>query len=275
MSIIKHVLKNGNEKITSLYGNRTFMMRGKKVSDFHKGIDLIDAKNKSDYVIAFEDGVVISSRDEVKGYDEKKSSGNYVYLNHDNNYQTRYFHMAYGTVMVKEGDRVKKGDVLGYTGATGWVTGIHVHFEIKENGVNQDPLPYLEGKKHILKDKVYLGELQEVNVNVNQITVSTLNDSLRVRDNPNGNILGYVKNGTYNFYDKVASGDYEWYKIGDNMWIAYSDEWASVNYKKEEVLEKEEEKKEANYELIYTCDKNDVYAIRLYKGEKLYIKKEK
>ena len=32
MSIIKHVLKNGNEKITSLYGNRTFMMRGKKVS---------------------------------------------------------------------------------------------------------------------------------------------------------------------------------------------------------------------------------------------------
>ena len=192
MSFIKHVLKNSNEKITSLYGSRTFMMRGKKVSDFHKGIDLIDAKNKSDYVIAFEDGVVISSRDEVKGYDEKKSSGNYVYLNHDNNYQTRYFHMAYGTVMVKEGDRVKKGDILGYTGATGWVTGTHVHFEIKENGINQDPLPYLEGKKQILKDKVYLGKLQVANENVNQITISALNDSLRVRDNPNGNILGFV-----------------------------------------------------------------------------------
>lgn len=265
MSIVNHVLKNGNEKITSSYGNRTFTINDKKVSDFHKGIDLIDANTKSDYVVAFEDGIVIAYRDEVKGYDEKKSSGNYVYIKHENNYQTRYYHMAYGTVVVKTGDRVKKGDILGYTGATGWVTGTHVHFEIKENEINQDPLPYLEGKKQIQKTKIYLGEPQEIDINTNQITINEKNNELRVRDKPNGNILGYLKNGTYNFYDKERNKDYDWYKIGDNMWIAYSVDWAKVNYKKE---------KKEEYELVYTCEENDIYAIKLYKGEKLYIKRQ-
>ena len=156
-NIINHVLKNQNEKITSNYGNRSFYMQDRLVSDFHKGIDLIDKNEKNDHIIAFEDGIVIETRDSVEGYDATKSAGNYVYIKHDNNYTTRYLHMKLGSVRVKKGDKVKKGSIIGYTGATGDVTGTHVHFEIRNNNIAEDPLPYLEGRNKIIKTKIYLG----------------------------------------------------------------------------------------------------------------------
>ena len=309
MAIINHVLKNNNEKITSKYGNRTFMMRGKKVSDFHRGIDLIDKNSKSDYIIAYEGGVVIDARDGIEGYDTVKSSGNYVYIKHNDTYTTKYQHMKLGSVKVKKGDTINKGDIIGYTGATGYATGIHLHFEIRKNNIQEDPLPYLEGTKTITKEKTYISTPVARNNTKDQIEVTI--DNLRIRDNPNGNILGYVKKGIYNIISKETKDNYTWYQIETNKYIAYSPTWA-ILYEKDNTtkaledltsqIKMQEEKinsltKEnedlkqtiSNYEekinnltnkledtnnsLIYTVTKNDIYAIKLFKGETLYIKK--
>ena len=142
------VLKNGYEYMTSGYGNRTYTMNGKKVSDFHLGIDLVSSKYGTDYIVAFADGVVTYAGTNG-GY------GNVVYINHGSGYQTRYAHQKY--LNVKVGQAVKKGDVLGYMGATGNVTGPHVHFEVRINGNTVNPYDYVFNGKTIDSNTDYTG----------------------------------------------------------------------------------------------------------------------
>lgn len=289
-NIINHVLKNQNEKITSNYGNRSFYMQDRLVSDFHKGIDLIDKNEKNDHIIAFEDGIVIETRDSVEGYDATKSAGNYVYIKHDNNYTTRYLHMKLGSVRVKKGDKVKKGSIIGYTGATGYVTGTHVHFEIRNNNIAEDPLPYLEGTNKIIKTKIYLGTKVTKDTTKDQIMIKENVTDLRVRESPNGKILGYINPGIYNIISKDTKDGYDWYQIDTDNYIAYDPKWATLYLKetslnidlekqieilkqKVEQLTKENESLKEEGKLIYTATQNDIYAIKLYQGEKLYLKK--
>lgn len=289
-NIINHVLKNQNEKITSNYGNRSFYMQDRLVSDFHKGIDLIDKNEKNDHIIAFEDGIVIETRDSVEGYDATKSAGNYVYIKHDNNYTTRYLHMKLGSVRVKKGDKVKKGSIIGYTGATGYVTGTHVHFEIRNNNIAEDPLPYLEGTNKIIKTKIYLGTKVTKDTTKDQIMIKENVTDLRVRESPNGKILGYINPGIYNIISKDTKDGYDWYQIDTDNYIAYDPKWATIYLKenslnidlekqieilkeKVEQLTKENESLKEEGKLIYTATQNDIYAIKLYQGEKLYLKK--
>ena len=289
-NIINHVLKNQNEKITSNYGNRSFYMQDRLVSDFHKGIDLIDKNEKNDHIIAFEDGIVIETRDSVEGYDATKSAGNYVYIKHDNNYTTRYLHMKLGSVRVKKGDKVKKGSIIGYTGATGYVTGTHVHFEIRNNNIAEDPLPYLEGRNKIIKTKIYLGTQVTKDTTKDQIMIKENVTDLRVRESPNGKILGYINPGIYNIISKDTKDGYDWYQIDTDYYIAYDPKWATIYLKenslnidlekqieilkqKVEQLTKENESLKEEGKLIYTATQNDIYAIKLYQGEKLYLKK--
>ena len=289
-NIINHVLKKQNEKITSNYGNRSFYMQDRLVSDFHKGIDLIDKNEKNDHIIAFEDGVVIETRDSVEGYDATKSAGNYVYIKHDNNYTTRYLHMKLGSVRVKKGDKVKKGSIIGYTGATGYVTGTHVHFEIRNNNIAEDPLPYLEGTNKIIKTKIYLGTQVTKDTTKDQIMIKENVTDLRVRESPNGKILGYINPGIYNIISKDTKDGYDWYQIDTDNYIAYDPKWATIYLKenslnidlekqieilkeKVEQLTKENESLKEEGKLIYTATQNDIYAIKLYQGEKLYLKK--
>lgn len=289
-NIINHVLKNQNEKITSNYGNRSFYMQDRLVSDFHKGIDLIDKNEKNDHIIAFEDGIVIETRDSVEGYDATKSAGNYVYIKHDNNYTTRYLHMKLGSVRVKKGDKVKKGSIIGYTGATGYVTGTHVHFEIRNNNIAEDPLPYLEGTNKIIKTKIYLGTKVTKDTTKDQIMIKENVTDLRVRESPNGKILGYINPGIYNIISKDTKDGYDWYQIDTDYYVAYDPKWATIYLKenslnidlekqieilkqKVEQLTKENESLKEEGKLIYTATQNDIYAIKLYQGEKLYLKK--
>lgn len=130
------VLRKGRHKVTSPFGMRTIW--GKK--QMHNGIDLVGENSTLDYIIAFDDGVVKISKYSL-------TAGEYIQIDHGSGNYTRYLHMKKGSRTVKAGDKVLKGQVLGYMGATGNVTGAHLHFDVNVNGKYLDPAPYLEGKK--------------------------------------------------------------------------------------------------------------------------------
>ena len=64
--------------------------------------------------------------------------GNFVWILHDNGYETIYGHMT--TTAVSTGDRVSAGQLIGYVGSSGWSTGPHLHFELRIGGVKSNPL---------------------------------------------------------------------------------------------------------------------------------------
>ena len=67
--------------------------------------------------------------------------GNYVVIDHGNGYWTLYGHMQYTTVSL--GDTVSQGQKIGVVGTTGWSTGDHCHFEVRQNGEPVDPTQYV------------------------------------------------------------------------------------------------------------------------------------
>ena len=153
------VLKQGRHKVTSRFGRRTITINGKTTTKQHNGIDLVGlsgTKSALDYIVAFADGKVVVSK-------YSSSAGEYVKLDHGNGIYTRYLHLKSGSRTVKVGQTVKKGQVLGYMGATGNVTGAHLHFDININGSYVDPEPYLNGVKtfEVISKKVSVLDFQK------------------------------------------------------------------------------------------------------------------
>ena len=124
-------------KITYPFGSRVIF--GKK--EHHSGTDLVAiAENGgavSDYVVAFDSGEVIEA-----GYNSR--SGYYCKIRHDETLVTLYCHFTKGTLRVKKGDKVVKGEILGYMGSTGRSTGAHLHFGISLFGEWVDPEKYFD-----------------------------------------------------------------------------------------------------------------------------------
>lgn len=115
-----------NSVLTSGFGNRVSPITGQNHK--HKGIDL--AAPEGTKVYACKGGkVAIASVDSVYG--------NYIILDHENNTQSVYAHLS--AKLVKTGEEVLRGDVIGRVGSTGASTGPHLHFEIRVNGAAQDP----------------------------------------------------------------------------------------------------------------------------------------
>ena len=108
-----------------------------------------------DDVVAIADGTVTEVLNNVTG--AYPSQGNFVSIDHGNGVVTVYYHLKAGTVKVNAGEKVSAGTVLGYMGATGNVTGAHLHFGIKTGGDWVDPLPYLLGEKAVVKKKKFIG----------------------------------------------------------------------------------------------------------------------
>lgn len=80
-----------------------------------------------------------SGKVEVSGWG--RGYGNQVLLDHGGGKKTRYAHMS--KILVRVGQRVDKGQVIGLMGSTGWSTGSHVHFEVIINGGKYNPLNYV------------------------------------------------------------------------------------------------------------------------------------
>ena len=111
-------------KITSPYGYRRDPFTGKL--SWHNGLDL-RAKNEPAY--AMMDGIV-----EKVGYDNR--SGNYVTLRHGN-YRVSYCHLS--SIIVRKGEYVYPGIIVGVTGNTGRSTGSHLHLTCKKDGKSVNP----------------------------------------------------------------------------------------------------------------------------------------
>lgn len=135
--------------ITSPFGMRIHPVTKKE--KLHEGVDLASGEPVTP-VCAFADGEVIGIRNTVIGYTEKQTGGNYVYIRHDDHTVTRYYHLSYGSVSVKKGDKVFRGEEIGIMGATGMVTGKHLHFQIEIDDKPVDPVPFILGDITFIKD---------------------------------------------------------------------------------------------------------------------------
>lgn len=121
----------GYNRITSNYGYRIHPIL--KVKKLHTGIDI--GVPTGGNIVASAAGTVIYSGS-LGGY------GNTIMLDHGGSIVTLYAHNS--RLMVKEGVLVKRGDVVAKAGSTGMSTGPHLHFEVRKNGVYQDPLTWLK-----------------------------------------------------------------------------------------------------------------------------------
>lgn len=110
-------------RITSNYGWRW--------GRFHQGVDIGAATGTA--IIAADSGMV-SFAGWNGGY------GNFVRIEHGEGNKTCYGHLS--RFAVKVGDKVSKGDVIGYVGSTGVSTGPHLHFEVWRDGKHKDPLTF-------------------------------------------------------------------------------------------------------------------------------------
>jgi len=116
--------------LTSSYGMRTHPVLGGRRN--HKGVDL--AAPTGTPIFATADGIVSKAQ-------RFSSYGLYVSIEHGAQLQTRFAHMS--RIAVANGERVEKGDIIGYVGSTGRSTGPHLHYEVRIAGKAVNPIPYM------------------------------------------------------------------------------------------------------------------------------------
>ena len=103
-----------------------------KIEKFHSGMDF--SANLGTEAYATGDGVVFDVERNEWGY------GNMVILDHGYGYKTRYAHLL--KPAVRKGQKVKRGQVIGYIGSTGKATGVHLHYEVLKNDDQIDPINF-------------------------------------------------------------------------------------------------------------------------------------
>lgn len=117
-------------RISDYFGARKDPFTGKK--RMHYGMDFTGPEGSDIFVTG--DGVVVEAGYSIYGY------GNRVVIDHGYGYKTIYAHLK--KILVDEGQKVKRGDVLGTLGNTGRSTGSHLHYEIKLNNRPVNPINY-------------------------------------------------------------------------------------------------------------------------------------
>lgn len=118
-------------RYSSAFGHRVHPITG-EVGKMHNGIDISNSRWTPIYATA--DGVVSIAR-------RSESFGNYVALDHGNGFVTKYGHMQ--SISVKQGQLVKRYQLIGYMGNTGLSAGPHLHYEVWLNSRPENPLRYI------------------------------------------------------------------------------------------------------------------------------------
>ncbi len=227
-------------------------------------------------IYSVNDGVVTQK-------DYNSSAGHYIWIETvkgNVKFLHRYLHMNEASFL-KIGDSVVRGQHIGNMGNTGESTGNHLHLELwktprdyvfnwnDRNKYVVNPLDYI----YLFDDQVsssnvlkVLGTSLQVKRNTKVDQVEVINEGLRCRENHNGNILGYVDLGLYNVLETVVDGGYSWYKIGNNRWIANTEDVKFYKKDEEVVVDPCKEYK------VFTAKEDGIYYINLKKDEKVLYK---
>ncbi|HAA20219.1 MAG TPA: hypothetical protein DCP28_16180 [Cytophagales bacterium] len=119
-------------RIASGYGWRMHPIY--KIKKHHAGVDFKAPTGTPIYATG--DGRVVTALNSDKGH------GNHIKIQHTEEYTTMYSHME--SMVVEEGDWVKKGQQIGTVGSTGMSTAPHLHYEVHVNGQHVDPVTFLD-----------------------------------------------------------------------------------------------------------------------------------
>lgn len=287
MSVKCRVMKSGYCEITQEFGGN------------HIGIDIVGKGYTLDTVLAHSEGTVVyiqTGHGNNQGSTGNASYGNLVKIEHSGGCFTLYAHLD--RVYVTTGQKVAKGQEIGYMGNTGNSYGGHTHFEVWKNNTRINPIEYLD--KDLFEPITPTVKRDETK---DQLQVNKMD--LRVRKAPatNQTILGFAKEwGIYNYYEVKEQGGYMWYKIADNQWLANSEDWCTIMPKKDdkqtiadlqkqvEQLKKEKqelidknkllEQENLNFKeneskyVLFTASKDGIYGINLKANETIKYEKD-
>ena len=126
-----------NYTFTSAFGVRSDPFRG--YAAMHAGVDLASPTGTPIYATA--DGIV-DRAEWFGGY------GNMVEIDHGKGIATRYGHMS--RIAAHPGERIKRGELIGYVGSTGRSTGSHLHYEVRSDGHAVNPIPFLQSANYLM-----------------------------------------------------------------------------------------------------------------------------
>ena len=226
---------------------RDYIALSRGFTSSHRGIDMCWSSRYGGAnapVYAPGDGEVVALDDgwgNTWSYD-KSNWGNYIKIKHADGIYTLMAHLLKGSLLVKVGDKVTRGQMIAKMNNSGASNGSHVHFELylggKGTSYRVDPLKYCyayAGEDVVDPDERYfdgtayhimvyepvktVGTPVPRNRMVDQLEVIT--DTLNARKEPGlkGQLLGYVKQGIYNVKEVVVLDGYTWYSIED-FWCA-------------------------------------------------------
>ena len=172
-----------------------------------------------------------------------------ILLAHDNDISNLYV-----------GQIIKAGTIFYQEGTKGQATGNHVHFECGKgkftgsgwykdaygawsiiNGKKATECLWIDDSYTIMNTRGYtfkkvvthFGTPVQRDESVDQVQIKDGMVTVRARKTANGEILGYMNIGLYNILEYVNTDGYTWYRVEDNLWFAYSPDWA-VTYPKQE-----------------------------------------
>ena len=126
---IQPVSNRDLRRIGSYFGSRTDPFY--KVSKFHEGIDFSAPVGTEVYATG---NGTVSDAGRNAGY------GNQIILDHGYSYKTVYAHLS--RMFVKPGQKIRRGQIIGYVGNTGKSTSPHLHYEVRKNGIAVNPIYY-------------------------------------------------------------------------------------------------------------------------------------
>jgi hypothetical protein len=263
-------------RITSGFGWRTHPIRGGK--EWHTGIDLV--KSHKAPIEAFTDGEVLYAGEGKSG----TGLGGYgivVLIGDKNGRGQLYAHLD--SVTVKKGQKVKKGQVIGYQGATGQVTGSHLHYEVRKKAESKPPYGWIADRvNNCLDPTKYLTDFykneQKPSSDKTYKVVTTVGGYLTAADaKARKNKKTTVKPGEY-FVFNTADGMVNVTKVKGvpGSWINPDDNTSKVDKKEfkvgQKVSVKKSAKKYATGETIPDWVKSRKYTIQQVKSDMVLLK---